>query len=191
MFGYNNLNETLSPASANGQLLSMLAFAINPDNVPGASSILDTISSILTAPLLFFQQNYINPNSTSHSSFVPIPGLASDLYASVDLATEIIVGVIPRWTAIVYTIILMAILLSCVTGVIASSLFDGPNVSSFPVIDFVSRVLTNRESSLANALTNLTDGGDNDVRVMLAKEKLCLMHIAKGAKESEKKLGFA
>jgi len=41
---------------------------------------------------------------------------------------------------------------------------------------------------LANALANLTDGGDNDVQFMLAKEKLRLMHVGK---ESEKKLGLA
>jgi hypothetical protein len=173
------------------QLASALSSASSPPIVRR-----NYFAGILTIPLLFFQRNFFNQNIFSPNNSAPVQGLPDELYAFVDLSEAVVVGVIPHWTVIVYTTLSSAIFILCIIGICLASLVHGPAISSFPLVDFVSRILTNRENSLANILVKLREGKDDDVQLLLADKGLILKYFDTGPKTGgrsrgdEKNIGF-
>ena|SRR5271156_867091 len=194
MFGPDISNGTLfSPASANGQLVSILATGLVAAGYPSVMR-LQEFGSILAMPLLFFQQNFwqsgwLNPNPSA-----PVPNLEDDLYVDVELAKTIIIGVIPKWTVIVYSVISLTICTLCGMGIYLAAAVQGPRISSFPIVDFASRILA--EDCLAAELSRLGGANDTDVQRALAGKVLFLRHLNGDLENMEeyhghtKKFGF-
>jgi hypothetical protein len=188
IFGPDFSNGTrLHPASANGQLVALLAAGLVAVGYPSVMR-LQEFGSILAMPLLFFQQNFWQSGYINTNPSVPVPDLEDDLYIFVDLAEAIIIGVIPKWTVIVYTIISLTIFTFCIIGIYLATFVHGPGISSFPMVDFASRILT--EDFLASELTNLVGGKDGDVRGALDGKALFLKHIEGDSENIEEYKGY-
>lgn len=181
IFGPDNASTiVLGQSTTIGYLVAQLASGLS---APGSPPIVrqNFFAGILTIPLLFFQQNLVNQNLLSINFSTPIEDFPSDFFASVDLSESVVVGVIPHWTVIVYTAMSSAIFLLCITGICLASLVQGPGISSFPLVDFASRILTNRENTLAKVLARLREGKDGDVRRLLADKSLILKYFEAGS----------
>lgn len=196
IFGPDNSSTiVLGTSTTCGQLRWQLASALSSASSPSIVR-RNYFAGILTIPLLFFQKNFVNQNILSPSTSGSAQVLPDDFYAFVDLSEAIVVGVIPHWTVIVYTILSSAIFLLCIIGICLASLVHGPGISSFPLVDFGSRILTNRENSLANTLAKLRDGKDDDVRLLLADKGLILKYFEAGpetggrSRDDKKMIGF-
>jgi hypothetical protein len=196
-FGPDNTSLSQSdPQSSNAQLASALAAYFNPEEIQDVAATF--LISILTITLAIVQPTYLNSNVTNNVvGDAPAPGLPNDFYVSLDFARTVLVGVIPQWTVIVYTLMSLIIFLCCVMGISLASLMPGPSITSFPIIDFGSRVTTNiNADSLTDILTGLTTGKDGDVRLKFADKGLFLKHVERGPKSEshsdihERKLGF-
>jgi hypothetical protein len=184
IFGPDNSSTfVLDESSTIGYLVEQLASGLRASGSPPIVR-QNFFAGILTIPLLFFQQNMINQNLFSVNSSIPIDDFPSGFDASVDLSESVVVGVIPHWTVIFYTALSSAIFLLCITGICLASLVQGPGISSFPLVDFASRILMNRENALAKVLARLREGRDGDVRRLLADKSFILKYLEAGRRSS-------
>ena len=177
MFGQDNSSGIrIDPESSNAQLVMAVAEGVTPGNFSEVFR-LSTLASLLATPLFIFNRNYLSFFTPTDLN-APVPDLPEVFYVSVDLSEAIVVGVIPQWTVVLYAILSSIIFFLCVTGISLASFIKGPRISSFPIIDFSSRVVTNRgESSVADELRKLSSGLDDDIQSELGDKSLFLERI--------------
>jgi len=193
MFGPRNTTQ-YNPASEVAELVYVLYNAlqgivpVQNDN-SGSSDGYVALLNILATVLLIVQ-----PTSLLQDSFdnQPQPGLPPEFYISVELTETFPSVFVPRWAVILYTVVSSVIFLACVLGIILASLVPGPQITSFPVVDFSSRLDINANDVFAG----LSTGKDADVRLKLADKSLVLKLIETGANMGtdsdilQRKLGF-
>jgi hypothetical protein len=94
-----------------------------------------------------FQDNGNNPNVAANTdALVPEMGEPPDLHISVDLSESRVVATIPEWVVIVYLVMSTAVYSCCVGAMFLSFRVQGPPISSFEMIDFASRIVSNNRN---------------------------------------------
>jgi hypothetical protein len=183
----------LNPDSANSGLVDLLAadFA-DLTNVPHQDGALGSATlpsadayplfwAILTLPPLLFQANWLNPYPVATSQLEPV---------SVDILDAMIRAVIPQWTFILYLIASLAVYFWCVGGMCFALHVQGAPSTPFEVIDFASRIASNRgNNSLSKLLEETCDGNTNTIREKLEDKNLFLRNVGSSENGEEGKTG--
>jgi len=153
--------------------------------------------SLITLPLLLFNANGLNLYLISDPT-MPSPNLPDELYTTADWATIVPRVVLSLWTIVVYLLIGVAILAFCTVSLGWSMTIQRPQITRFPLIDFLARALSKgfTERSLATVLVELTAGESGTLRRRLLKTKVFLgdtkpVRYEEVGKEGVGKIGFS
>lgn len=130
------------------------------------------LRALLAIPLLLFQQTWFNP-SLQPSPDEPVSGLDKAFYVTADLAHSAPRAFIPRWTVIFYTLVNLSVFLWCVGGMCVTLFIQRPPITPFELIDFASKVVSNRENqSMSTMLANISNGDEDITRKTLEDKGL-------------------
>jgi hypothetical protein len=162
----SNVNSTTTDA-----LMYTVASLVSPTVDP--TGIAQTfLQNFVILPLFLFNANN-NPDSDFDGTS-PIPNLPDELYATLELSTIGSRVLIAPWTAMVYSAIVIIVSIFCLLLLCWGLNRQGPNISSFPLVDFAARVCSagTRDDGLARifaetAATNEIQNHLDGVRLYL------------------------
>lgn len=150
--------------------------------------------SLITLTVLFFNPFGLNWYLVSNPTG-PAPNLPNELYTTANIANLVPRVVVAGWTAVIYLLLGLMILLSCFVSLGWSMTIQRPPITRFPLIDFAARILSKGydEGSLANILIELTGGDSKLLRKRLVKTKVYLGDVTPVRDEIDKvgKIGFS
>jgi hypothetical protein len=198
-FDISQPSQVADIATSNGLLLTRLASTIASSSqipyAPGVSlggQAYTYFVGILTMTVLLFQPNWLNPFDLGIPPTAVAPDLPPDLYISVDLSTQTIRAIIPKWSVIVYLIVSLAVYFWCVGGMFLALSVQTPPTSPFQLIDFSSRVVANDdETSVSHLLSETWSGSSGAIRQNLASTRLYLRKMVVSAVDGSEKIGLS
>jgi hypothetical protein len=150
---------------------------VNPGQQPNGNNAQSIFRALLAIPLIIFNDNYLNPYRIEIAGLIDL-NLPLEYYVSVELVQTIPRLVIPRWTVVLYMVASLSIYLWCVGGMFYSLFVVRPPTTPFDVLDFVSRVVLNKEEhSLVGMLSQLPFRNAKALREHFQKEALFVREV--------------
>ena len=154
---------------------------LQPNTTTGASGAQLYLCSLLTAPQLWFQDNWMGGDTNVLNLFsnAPLPQLPSELYVPVSLAQQWSRILIARWTVIVYLSLTVGLYLWCIGGLSWGILggIQGPRMSPYPLLDFAARVASGKIQKNSPAADIAGVASSLDIPERLEKTRLFLREI--------------
>src|SRR5579859_2651142 len=154
---------------------------------PSAGSALLSLRGILASLLLYFQITWNNPDS-NFTSGVLQTGLPPELYVHVDLTQSLQRLTIPKWTWIVYVAISSGIYVWCVSSMVFTLFIVSPPTTSFEVLDFASRIVSNGgDHSFVKLLAETSIGSEKITRNILENKAIFVraVQLSSGLRRQE------
>jgi len=134
-----------------------------------------TFQNALATPFLLFQaSSFLNLWSTDNSAG-ELTDLPSQLYTTADLVQTVPRGVIAPWTVFVFLALGCLVYCICVGCLLWSMTIQGPPTTRFQLLDFASRIVSNRTpSSFGDLLATTANGDSKYMRSTLVDEHVYL-----------------
>jgi len=148
-------NYTSTTADLVSYFVAIFGLALVSEPKAEAIGAQDYLRSLLTLPLIWFQDNDLsNITTLNTTSSQPKPNLPSNFYVTIGLANSKSQIIIAQWTTICYMSLGLAIYAWCIACLLWAMRRQGPNISPFPLVDFASRVASGgmTETSTAKVL---------------------------------------
>ena len=149
------LNRFFSNGSSTTTTLTSFAAIYFANDLVGSTPYLITpqifLRALLTLPLQWFQANLLSNTTVVQSSTSVIPNLPSELYVQGTLSQSGSRILIAKWTVIAYMVVGLGVYGWCVGCLVWAMFRQGPNISSFPLVDFAARIAST-EGTLGSIL---------------------------------------
>lgn len=172
IFGSSSSSSANWNLTTGSLLLYLTTYLDVASDTPTGVQATTYLRTLLATPLLLFQQTWFNPNLRP-SPDQPASGLDSMFYVTADLARSAPRAFIPRWTAIFYTNVTLLVFLWCFGGMCIVFFIQRPPITPFELIDFMSKVVSNRENlSTAKLLAATSNGSADAIRDVLEDKRL-------------------
>lgn len=133
---------------------------------------LQYLRMLLGFPLLFFQATWASQSSPQYDDTTVVEGLPQELYISVHFSESQTHVVIPRWTVILYIVLLLTVYLWCLSCLSLSLFIRGPPTTPYESLDIASMISECRtvNASAIEVLGNLGLGSTKAYRRRLGNE---------------------
>lgn len=177
-------NQTSSTLNAIEYLNSFI-LGVLANTSSGALGAKEWLREMLTMLLILFQANNDPTTGSITPRTSPKPNLPSNMYVTMETSRIDRRIIIPLWIALVYSIIVGVLCVLCSVCLIWGLNKPLPNISSFPIVDFVARVSSGgvQETSLVNVFS--TVAATTEVRKHLEDVQLHLGEISVEGSDGE------
>ena len=117
-------------------------------------------NALLTPFLMFQASSFLNSWSIDNSAG-ELSDIPSQLYTTADLVKTVPRGIIAPWTVFVFLALGCLVYCICIGCLLWSMTIQGPPTTRFQLLDFASRIVSNRTPSSLGDLLATTANGDN------------------------------